>query len=145
MDYRFREIRKGECPDVIAFAKTNGAAIKPEALHHHLSLGAKKDGELAAAALCIEHQPHQFVIEIVHREGVEQSLVTELADRCLRKVQSEGIASARISSPAESATQTIWQQTNWLNDIQETPPPTEADAETPADSAEPQDNATQAA
>lgn len=124
MDYQYREIRKSERAGVLAFAQANGGSPKRESLHHHLSLGAKKDGEFAAAALCIEQQPGQFVIEIVHRAGIEQSLITELADRCLRKVQAEGIASARLSSPVESATQTIWQQSNWLSGIKETPPPT---------------------
>jgi len=125
MDYRFREIRKGECANVLAFAKDNGAVLDPKALRHHLSLGAKKDGNFAAVALCIEQQPNQFVIQIVHREGVEQALITELADRCLGKVQSGDIALARISSPTESATQTIWKQSNWLDGIQETSPPSD--------------------
>jgi len=133
MDYRFREIRKGECEAVLAFAKTNGAEHEASGLYHHLSLVAWKDGELAAAALCIEHQPNRFVIEIVHREGDEQALITELADRCLRKVQSEGIASARLNSPAPTATQTIWQRTNWLDRIQETPAPEPASSETAPD------------
>ena len=133
MDYRFREIRKGECAEMLAFAKTNGCSAEPTQLHPHLSLVAKKDGEVAAAALCLEQQPHQFVIEIVHREGVERELVTELANRCFRKVQSEGISSARINSPAEDATQTIWQSTNWLDRIQETAPPeTEEESEAAA-------------
>ena len=129
MDYRFREIRKGECAEVLAFAKANGCSAEPTQLHHHLSLVAKKDAELAAAAMCVEQQPNQFVIQIVHREGVERELVTELANRCFRKVQSEGISSARINSPAATATQTIWQSTNWLDRIQETsPPPGESEA-----------------
>ena len=52
----------------------------------------------------------------------------ELADRCLRKVQAEGIASARINSHAPTATQTIWQSANWLDRIEETSPPPEQQA-----------------
>ena len=83
---------------------------------------------LIAAALCVEQSPAQFVIEIVHADNAEDALVTELADRCLRKMQSEGIASARINSHAQTATQTIWQSANWLDRIEETSPPPEPQA-----------------
>lgn len=129
MSYRFREIRKGECVKVLDFAKAHGCTVESQALHHHLSLVAKKEGELVAAAMCVEQQPCQFTIEIVHHEGAEPPLITELTDRCLRKVQSENITSARINSPAETATQTIWQSANWLDRIQETPPPADEAAE----------------
>ena len=123
MDHRFREIRKGERDAVLAFAKEQGCAIKPETLRHHLSLGVKAEDDLVVAALCVEIEPDQFVIEIAHTGNAEDALITELADRCLRKVQSQGIASARIKSPTETATKTIWQCTNWLDRIEETPPP----------------------
>ena len=105
MDYRFREIRKGERAQVLDFAKGHGGTPKPEALRHHLSLMAKVDGQLVAAALCLETQPAQFVIEIVHDDGMDDVLITELANRCLRKVQSENITSARINSPSATLCQ----------------------------------------
>ena len=80
MSYRFREIRKGECVKVLEFAKAHGCTVESQALHHHLSLVAKKEGELVAAAMCVEQQPCQFTIEIVHHEGAEPSLITELTD-----------------------------------------------------------------
>ncbi|MEO0475968.1 MAG: hypothetical protein AAF085_08390 [Planctomycetota bacterium] len=123
MEHRFREIRKGECDAVLGFAKEQGCAIKPETLHHHLSLAVKAEDDLVAAALCVEIEPDHFVIEIAHKDAAEDTLITELADRCLRKVQAQGIASARIKSPTDTATQTIWQYTNWLDRIEETPPP----------------------
>ena len=136
MDHRFREIRKGEREAVLGFAKDQGSEIKPEMLRHHMSLVVKADDDsLLAAALCVEQSPAQFVIEIAHGPGVDDALIAELTDRCLRKMQSEGIASARISSPAEAATQTIWDQANWLDRIQETPPLAEvASANEPAPS-----------
>ena len=81
------------------------------------------DDEFVAAAMCLEQAQDQFVVEIVHGDKADDALITELADRCLRKMQSENIASARIQSPAETATQTIWQQANWLDRIDVTPPP----------------------
>lgn len=123
MDYQFREIRKGECTSVLAFASEQGCKVESKALRHHLSLTVKSSGELAAVALCIEQKHSQYVIEIAQRESLDQALITELTDRCLRKMQSQGIASARINSPSQEATQSIWQQANWLDRIEETPPP----------------------
>lgn len=123
MDYRFREIRKHECADVLVFAKAYGCTPEPRQLRHHLSLTVKSAGELAAVALCLENEPGHYVIEIVHTDGFSECLIAELADRCLRKVQSEGIASARVKSPVEASTKSLWKQTNWLERIEETPPP----------------------
>ena len=123
MDYRFREIRKGERAQVLDFAKAQGCTPEPQTLQHHLSLVAKADGQLVAAALCLETQPAQFVIEIVHNETTDDALITELANRCLRKVQSYNITSARINSPNAAATKNLWTATNWLDRIEETPPP----------------------
>lgn len=122
MDYRFREIRKGEREAVLGFVKERGCTIEPQTLHHHMSLMVRADDNLVAAALCLEQAPAQFVIEIAHADGVDDTLITQLTDRCLRKMQSERIASARINSPAQTATQTIWQSANWLDRIKETPP-----------------------
>ena len=126
MDYRFREIRKGECAAVLRFAKDRGSDLKPQTLRHNLSLAVKADDDnLVAAALCVEQTPAHFVIEIAHIDNVEEAMIAELTDRCLRKMQAEGIASARINSPAKAATQTIWDQANWLDRIKETAPPTQ--------------------
>lgn len=138
MDYQFREIRKGERADVLEFAKAQGCTPEPETLHHHLSLVANAEGNCVAAALCLELEDARFVIEIVHDEGADEALITELADRCLRKVQSEGIASAKLQSPLEDSTQTLWRQTNWLDRIEETPPPEVVGSASPANSASPQ-------
>lgn len=123
MEQRFREIRKGERDAVLGFAKERGCDIKPQTLRHNLSLMVKADDGLIAVALCVEQAPDHFVVEIAHGDKADDALIAELADRCLRKMQSDNIASARIHSPAETATQTIWQQANWLDRIEVTPPP----------------------
>lgn len=126
MDYRFREIRKGERAAVLGFAKGLGSELTSKTLRHNLSLAVKADDDnIVAVALCIEQAPAQFVIEIAYVDNIDDALIAELTDRCLRKMQSEGIASARINSPGKAATQTIWDQANWLDRIQETPPATE--------------------
>lgn len=140
MNYQFREIRKGERTSVIAFAEDQGCNIAPKSLRHHLSLTVRSVDELVAAALCVEQEHNQYIIEITHRDGFDQALITELTDRCLRKIQSQGIASARINSPSQEATQSIWKQTNWLDRIEETPPPTPE-----VSAAQDTDQATQAA
>ena len=132
MDYRFQEIRKGECAAVIDFAAAQGCETDRASLRHHLSLTVKSAGELIAVAMCVEKEPARFVIEIAHQEGFDEALIAELADRCLRKVQSAGIASARFSSPVEASTKSLWKQTNWLDRIAETPP---ASADEPSQAA----------
>ena len=129
MDYQFREIRKGERASVLELAKAQSCMIEPDELKHHLSLTAESDGKIVAFALCLEQANHQFIVEIVNVDGkADEALTTELADRRLRKVQSEAIGAARLSSPTEQPTKTIWEQTNWLDRIQETPPPAETQA-----------------
>jgi len=136
MDYQFREIRKGERASVLELAKAQGCTIEPDTLKHHLSLTAENGGDIVALALCLQQDNHQFVIEIVNvAPDAEEALNTELADRCLRKVQSEAIGAARLSSPTEQPTQTIWTQKNWLDKIQETPPPAESPADDPSSQA----------
>ena len=126
MDYQFREIRKGERADVLERAKAQGCTIQPDTLRHHLSLTAEKEGQIVALALCLEQEDRQFVIEIVPIDpAAGEALSTELADRCLRKAQAQAIGAARLSSPTPQPTQTIWEQTNWLDGIGETPPPGE--------------------
>jgi hypothetical protein len=120
MSYQFREIRKGECADVIAFAKEHGCEIDHDRLLHHMSLTVKADDELAATAMCIEQASGQIAVTMVHRDGFDHALIAELADRCLRKVQSAGIGAARLTSSADASTASLWQQTNWLDHIQDT-------------------------
>lgn len=123
-EYRFREVRKGECQAVLAFARANGFEAEPKTLRHHLSLALETQGELVAVALCLDHEPGRFVIEIVKADtGLDDALAGELANRCLRKVQSESIASARLISPKTDPAESILAQANWLDQIQETPPP----------------------
>lgn len=123
-NYRFREVRKGECEAVLAFARANGFAADAKDLHHHLSLALESQGELAAVALCLDDKQGRFQIEIV-KAGAEldESLANELADRCLRKVQSASIGAARLVSPAQDPAESILTQANWLDRIEETPPP----------------------
>lgn len=128
MDYQFREIRKGERADVLAFAQANGCTVQADTLRHHLSLTARAGDELIAAGLCIEQEPGRFVIEIISKaDDCDEALVTELTDRCLRKVQSEHIGSTRLNSPTQEPTDVIWSNANWLDRIEETPPPNTAD------------------
>ncbi len=122
--YQFKEVRKGEREAILAFAAEHGCAIKPIALMHSLSLTMQAQGEVIAAALSTRRQPGQIVIEIVvGKEPLDQSLLTELADRCLRKVQALNVASVRLHSPSPAPTETIWTQTNWLDHIEQTAPP----------------------
>lgn len=123
--YRFHEVRKGERERVLAFARDNGC--KPgdtKGMRHHLSLVAEQDGEIAAVALCLDGEAGRVLVEIVTGPGdTDETLVTELADRCMRKVQAEDIGAARLNSPSRKPTETIWTHKNWLNQIEETAPP----------------------
>lgn len=136
MSYRFHEIRKGECGQAIAFAAGHGSKVSAGHLRHHLSLAVEAEGQMVAVALSVENQPNHFVIEIIVGEGItDEALLTELADRCLRKVQAQAIASVRLHSPTAAPTQTIWTQSSWLDKVQETPPGPDAPAKDPAQAA----------
>lgn len=135
--YRFHEVRKNEREAVLAFVAEHGSAVRLDSLRHHLSLTVEAEGELVAAALCLEPQPNQFVIEIVVGDAaVDEALLKELADRCLRKVQAQDIAAARLRSPAGESAERIWTSANWLDQIEESPPPEHDEAgEEPAQAA----------
>ena len=139
MDYQFREIRKGERAEVLDFARAHGSHAAAEALNHHLSLGVRAGGDLVGVALCVEDQG-QYRIQVVHSDAFDPSLTPELTDRCLRKIQAEGIAAARITSPHENVTQLVWKHANWLDHIKETPP-----AEVPSEFARAEDQLAQPA
>lgn len=132
--YRFHEVRKGERETLLAFAARHGSAVSPDTLHHALSLVVENEQGPVAVALSTEPEPGHFVIEIVvGGQDTVPDLVTELADRCLRKVQARDIASARLHSPDPTPTDSLWSQTNWLERITETPPPDAADPGQPGD------------
>jgi len=123
-NYRFHEVRKGERGKVLSFAHSRGLKADAKGFQHHLSLVVEQDDALVAAALCMDLEPGQVVIEIVTGEKVvEDALITELADRCLRKVQAQDITAARLHSPIQGPTDTIWTNKNWLNQIEEASPP----------------------
>ena len=122
--YRFREVRKGERDDVLTFAAGHGLAAEAQRLQHHLSLVVNDaEDQLVAAALCLEDGDGRLVIHVVSaQDALEPGLASELADRCLRKVQSQSVASARIVSPTSEPAESILGSANWLDSIEETPP-----------------------
>lgn len=134
---QFREVRKGERGDVLAFAQAYGLTAEHTAMQHHLSLIAVGDeNETLAAALCLTDRENRLVIEVISGgDTVDDALISELADRCLRKVQAETIRSARLRSPICGSVNTIWSSANWLDHVQEAAPPETdkpADAQTQA-------------
>lgn len=124
MDYQFSEIRKNARGKMLAFAKEQGCHVEPTTLRHYMSLAAWNDNELAAVALCVERDDAQFIIEIASPDEADAALVAELVDRCLRKMQAQGILSARLHGSSPNSTKSVWQHAGWLGKIQETPPPT---------------------
>lgn len=121
---RFREVRKGERADVLAFAGAHGLTLERKVFRHHLSLLAlDAAGDTLAAALYLEDpQGHHYVEIVTASDEVAQSLVNELADRCLRKVQAQSIGTTRLYCPAEVPAQAMLADANWLDKIEETPP-----------------------
>lgn len=88
-----------------------------------MSLVATANDEIVAAALCIEAEDRRYRIQIIREESADSELIAELTDRCLRKMQSNGIAMARIESEDEGLADELWAATSWLGRIEETPPP----------------------
>lgn len=132
---RFREVRKGERADVLAFAGANGLSLDSKVFRHHLSLIAldSSGGTLAAALYLEDTEGHHFVEIVTASDDVAQSLVNELADRCLRKVQSQSIGTTRLYCPAEAPAQAMLADANWLDKIQETPPSDAASSDAAVD------------
>lgn len=118
MDYQYREIRKANIPDALAFAKAQGVDVAEDELRHNLSLLVKAEGEIVAAALCVESEPghHRVHLSAIAADGSED-LAHQLADRALRKLQADGIGATRLTGSEAQAEAALWQQTNWLDRI----------------------------
>lgn len=118
MDYQYREIRKADIPEALAFAKAQGIDIAEYDLRHNLSLLVKAEGEVVGAALCVESDPghHRVHLSATAAEGSED-LARQLADRALRKLQADGIGATRLTGSEADAEAVLWQQTNWLDRI----------------------------
>ena len=125
MPYQFREIRKHEVSDVIAFAGEHGLLIKPELLRHNLSLAMKQEGGIVAAALCSEYLPGRYTVRFAFALPEDESdvLAHELADRVLRKMQAQGVGMTRVTIAQQEEHTDFWQQVDWLEGIQPVLPP----------------------
>lgn len=124
--YRFREIRKTECAEVLTFALATGLQADAKRLKHHLSLVAQdEDGELFAAALCLVDGDGRLILEIVTMPGsTDDALTQEMTNRCLRKIQSQTVGAIRLHSTTSKAqAETIVERAGWLDNVSEVPPP----------------------
>ena len=132
--YSFREVRKSEAGDVLMYATAQGVDLGQSKLKHHLSLIAvDEDKQVVAAALCLVDKDGRHNIAVLSNpELQDDEQVHELTHRCLRKMQSQTIGSARINSPSAQPAEGILTQSNWLDQIEETPPLDE-DTEVPSD------------
>lgn len=130
--YRFREVRSGERDEVLAFARQHGFELGEARLKHHLSLVTlDEDKQIIAASLCTVDPDGRFVIKVLSdAEQADEALVQEMANRCLRKVQSQTIGIARINSPSDQPAEALLAKAGWLDRIQETAPP-DVKAQTP--------------
>ncbi|MBX2850971.1 MAG: hypothetical protein KTR15_04400 [Phycisphaeraceae bacterium] len=135
MDYRFREIRKSECAELLTFAMAHGLQVDATRLRHNLSLVVwDHENEIIAAAMCMLDDKERLTIDIVSKgNNSDSQLLNELADRCLRKVQSEAIGSARLRSTTQADAESIVSCANWLDRIEETRPPGTTDAPVPTE------------
>ena len=120
MAYQFREIRLHDVPDAVAFASGRGLTIRAQDLCHNLSLLVKDDGAIVAAGLCLSSQPGRYLMHFVLSlpdAAASEALAHELADRSLRKVQAQGIGTARVTLVQSEQEAEFWEQSNWLDRI----------------------------
>lgn len=127
--HSIREVRKSECVDVQMYATALGVDFSETKLQHQLSLIAvDEDKEIVAATLCTLDADQRININVLSTEGEELcELIKEMTNRCLHKVQSGMISSARIHSPSSQPAEEILSQANWLDNIDEAVPQIEAD------------------
>jgi hypothetical protein len=96
MAIEFREVRRGQIDDALAFAAGCGAAIDRQDFRHDLSLLAL-DGSKATLGSALAYvADDRLHLRVDVAEGVAPGLARLLADRALRKAESQGRATAHL-------------------------------------------------
>lgn len=115
MAIEFREVRRGEIDDALAFALGRGAAIERATLQANLSLVAlgQEKATLGSALHHVDDTGRRHVA--VHlAEDVHPGLARLLIDRALRKAEAADVSTTHVQIDHDETSKTTWNQANWL-------------------------------
>ncbi|MEL7089674.1 MAG: hypothetical protein AAGL98_14740, partial [Planctomycetota bacterium] len=115
MPIEFREVRRGEADEALAFAIAQGATINVSALRPQLSLVAinAEQTTLGSALHHVDADGRRHIA--VHLDPhINPGLARLLIDRALRKAEAAGFATAHVRIEHASAELDTWNGANWL-------------------------------
>lgn len=115
MSIEFREIRRGEVDEALAFAVAQGATIEKPALQPNLSLVAinSEQTTLGSALHHVDADGRRHIA--VHLDpNINPGLARLLIDRALRKAEAADVATANVQIEHAAADLDTWNGANWL-------------------------------
>lgn len=134
MPIEFREVRRGEIGDALAFAAANGGGGDRATLVSNLSLAAINARRVTLGLALHQQDPDGRRRIVIHlATDANPGLARLLIDRALRKAEAADVATMDVQVRAAEAAQSLWSDADWLSRLY----PTSADTAA-ASEAEPQ-------
>ncbi|MEM1110090.1 MAG: hypothetical protein AAGH99_15500 [Planctomycetota bacterium] len=123
MPIEFREVRRGEIDDAVAFAVDLGATVSKPAVRHQLSLQAlNAEKTTLGSALHEVAEDGRRSIHIHLKPDVHPGLGRLLIDRALRKAEAVGLATAYVAIHHQQADELTWCGADWPSRLKPTSP-----------------------
>ena len=124
MAVEFREIRRGEVADALAFAAKLGQQIDAARLEPRLSLvELGRDRRKLGSALHVRDPDGRRCITVQLADAVPDGLARLLIDRALRKVEAQGSTTTAIHICGQEAARLTWSGADLLAKLQATAGP----------------------
>lgn len=133
MSIEFREIRRGEIGDALAFVAGQGAEVQRATVQTHFSLTAlDAERAIVGSALHLAEPEGRRRIVVHLAPDAELGLAKLLIDRALRKAEGGDVATARVEIQHPEAEQATWADNDWLARLEPASPEAERKTEPPA-------------
>lgn len=127
MPIEFREVRREEIDDALAFAVDQGADISKPAVRHQLSLVAVNTQKtILGSALHEVADDARRHIHIHLKPDTHPGLGQLLVDRALRKAEAGSVATTHVTIHHDEADQNTWDAADWLSRLRPAKPQTTA-------------------
>lgn len=115
MSIEFREIRRGEIGDALAFVAKQGGRVRRAAVRTQYSLTAlDEERAIVGSALYVAGPGGRRRIVVHLSPDAEPGLAKRLIDRALRKAEAGDLATMRVEIQDAEAAQATWADTDWL-------------------------------
>ncbi len=115
MPIEFREIRRGEADQALAFARTLGSELSRQALVPRLSLLAVNSaGQVLGCALHHRDAGARPTVTVRLCDAAHPGLARLLIDRALRKAAAAGLSTTHVHLPDDPVAAATWSQADWL-------------------------------